>query len=533
MAQGGDDCTIPTALTAFGTFSFDSSTATTSGFNGGGSCNPGASTINQDLFWAFTAPSSGAFQFDTNGSSFDTKLSVHIGGDCASTCAGYSDDDGVGLQSLVQLGGVSAGTVILVQVGGFGANSGQGLLNITEYVDPCLPGNDDAFEENDLCTSPASIVAGFYPGLFVAADDRDFYRITLQASEVITVTASNTTTAIDVAIYDAGCTVLVGNGTGVATYSTVGAAGPVDLIVEASLDLFSTASCGSYDLEIAVTPDPCALLPDAFEENDDCASAVALGDGFYPGLSAFENDNDYFAIALAAGATLDCEILFVDAAADLDLYLWDPAVECDTNVAGTGGAYLARGFTASDDEQILYTNATGSTQNLIIEIDVFSIGGCNNYDLQLSGVSRPGGGVGVAYCPSNANSTGVPSMISATGSVAVADNDLTLSATDLPTSSFGLFLVSRTQGFDANPAGSAGNLCLGGEVGRFDGSGRVMDSGALGVIDLTIDLTAIPQRVGFEATVAGDQWNFQLWHRDSSPSGPTSNFTNGLQIDFI
>ncbi len=535
FAQGTDDCVAPTPLTAFGTVAFDTTVATTSGFDGGGTCATGSTTINQDLFWVFTAPATGDIQFDTDGSSYDTKLSVHMGTDCSATCVDYDDDGGAGLQSLIQVLGVTQGTQFVVQVGGFGTASGTGVLNIVQYVDPCSVAVDDSFEDNDLCTAPVTVPLGFLSGVYVSTTDLDYYRVTVQPGEILSATASNTTLgAVDVAIYDASCNVLDDPGFGPAEWSTIGAAGPVDLIVEVSMDDFASSNCTEYDLDLATMPDPCVGLPaDSFEENDDCASALPLGDGFYPGLTVFDNDNDYFAVGIDAGVTMTADIFFTDDIADVDIYLWDPAIECDTNVAGTGGAYLVRGFSASDDEQITYTNNTGAAQNLIIEIDMFTGLGCNTYDLQVAGVNGMSGGPGTSYCSANANSTGIASEITATGSRLVADNDITLTATDLPPLAFGFFITSRQQNFVMNPAGSAGNLCLGGAIGRYVGAGQIMNSGTAGEISLTLDLTMIPQPNGFEAVMAGDQWNFQLWHRDSSPAGPTSNFTNGVSIDFI
>ena len=137
------------------------------------------------------------------------------------------------------------------------------------------------------------------------------------------------------------------------------------------------------------------------------------------------------------------------------------------------------------------------------------------------------------FCdPVVANSTGMPSAISAQGSNVVADNDLVVTATQLPRFTFGFFITSQMQGFVANPGGSAGNLCLAGSIGRYVGPGQVQNSGATGSIALDIDLGQVPQPNGAVAVAAGESWNFQLWHRDSAPSGPTSNFSGGVSILF-
>ncbi|MEM8711604.1 MAG: hypothetical protein AAGG01_11675, partial [Planctomycetota bacterium] len=57
---------------------------------------------------------------------------------------------------------------------------------------------------------------------------------------------------------------------------------------------------------------------------------------------------------------------------------------------------------------------------------------------------------------------------------------------------FGFFVTSQTEGFAANPGGSAGNFCLGGAVGRYVGPGQILNSGSLSQIELTIDLTQVP-----------------------------------------
>ena len=144
----------------------------------------------------------------------------------------------------------------------------------------------------------------------------------------------------------------------------------------------------------------------------------------------------------------------------------------------------------------------------------------------------PTGGLGVSYCTANPNSTGVTGDISATGSDQVGLNDLTLTAGDLPANSFGFFLASQTQSQVANPGGSAGNLCLGGAIGRYVGPGQVLNSGSTGAFSLALDLTNTPQPTGTVAVQPGDTWNFTTWHRDAVGGTTTSNFTDGLWITF-
>ncbi|QDV07414.1 hypothetical protein Poly30_29380 [Planctomycetes bacterium Poly30] len=155
-----------------------------------------------------------------------------------------------------------------------------------------------------------------------------------------------------------------------------------------------------------------------------------------------------------------------------------------------------------------------------------------NAEMEMAIRAVPDTGIGTPYCTANPNSTGVAGSISAAGSDAVIDNDLTLTAEQLPNNSFGFFIVSPLQGFAANPGGSSGNLCLAGSIGRYVGPGQIKNSGAAGAFSLMINLTAIPTPTGPVAATAGSVFNFQSWYRDSSGGVPTSNFTNGLEVTF-
>ncbi len=143
------------------------------------------------------------------------------------------------------------------------------------------------------------------------------------------------------------------------------------------------------------------------------------------------------------------------------------------------------------------------------------------------------GGIGTSYCgPAVANSTGNSASLTATGSTAVAQNDVTLVASSLPNNSFGFFLASRTQGLVNQPGGSQGVLCLGGSIGRYVGPGQIRNSGATGSFDLVLNLTQTPTPSGLVAIAAGQSWNFQAWYRDAVGGVATSNFTDGRAISF-
>jgi hypothetical protein len=148
-----------------------------------------------------------------------------------------------------------------------------------------------------------------------------------------------------------------------------------------------------------------------------------------------------------------------------------------------------------------------------------------------TGIAFERGSLGTPYCsPAVVNSTGVPAMISASGSLLVAMNTLTVEALSLPQSVFGYFLTSRVQGSVANPGGSTGNLCLGGAIGRYVGPGQIQNTGATGTIALGIDLTRLPTPTGPVGGAAGETWNFLAWYRDALGGTATSNFTDGVAL---
>jgi formylglycine-generating enzyme required for sulfatase activity len=123
-------------------------------------------------------------------------------------------------------------------------------------------------------------------------------------------------------------------------------------------------------------------------------------------------------------------------------------------------------------------------------------------------------------------------MISGSGSAVVQLNNLVLTSSGLPLNAAAYFLCSRTQGFVQSPGGSAGNLCLGNPIGRRVG-GVIPNSGATGVVNVTADLTAMPQPTGTVGVLPGETWRFQCWYRDSVLGFPTSNFSDGLRVLFF
>lgn len=84
-----------------------------------------------------------------------------------------------------------------------------------------------------------------------------------------------------------------------------------------------------------------------------------------------------------------------------------------------------------------------------------------------------------------------------------------------------------------NPGGNAGNLCLGGKLGRFVGPTDIITADGFGSGSIRVDLNMMPQPSGFVQVQPGDVWNFTCTIRDGSPTGGvTFNFANGLEVMF-
>ncbi|MCP4742898.1 MAG: VCBS repeat-containing protein, partial [Actinomycetales bacterium] len=121
-------------------------------------------------------------------------------------------------------------------------------------------------------------------------------------------------------------------------------------------------------------------------------------------------------------------------------------------------------------------------------IDSVDISAGTSLDDNGNGIPDECESIGTRYCTASANSSGLPGELTVIGSDLLSQNDVTLTARQLPLQSFGFFLTSLTQGFTTNVPNSQGTLCLAGNVGRFVGPGQIQNSGADGAIFLGINL---------------------------------------------
>jgi hypothetical protein len=132
--------------------------------------------------------------------------------------------------------------------------------------------------------------------------------------------------------------------------------------------------------------------------------------------------------------------------------------------------------------------------------------------------------LGTPFCSGLVNSTGVGSEVSASGSLSVAAQDLTLAAVNNPPGQVGLFFYGPLQ-LDGNSSVAMGNglRCVGGPIVRIhpptfvDGAGE-----ATRVIDWSLASSA--------GLLAGTTQHVQFWYRDPDAGGAGFNFSNGLSL---
>ena len=273
------------------------------------------------------------------------------------------------------------------------------------------------------------------------------------------------------------------------------------------------------------------------------SNAIDNGDGTWQyEYAVFNNNSDLsgqsFTIPFGAN------VFAIEAGMSFPLY---HSGEPYTNAPWTA-TVSATGVTWSTDTFAQDVNANalrwGTTYSFWITTDaapvmgnatlgLFKPGGPGNQSVALL---TPGDGSGNSvfaqnYCMANANSTGATGLTSL-GNVDLMARTMDLTASDLPNNAFGFFITSTTEGFAASPGGSAGNLCLGGAIGRGVGGG-VFNTGAIGAFTGIVDLDNMPTpTTGNTSVMPGETRYFQAWHRDSLFGIPLSNFSNGLRVTF-
>jgi hypothetical protein len=575
----GDTCADAIAI-GVGATAFDTTGLSDSGFHDGSCVSRDGFT---DIWYVFTAATDGDHVIDTCGADIDTVLRVFDSADCATAVCLAGNDDacnmstGAGFASSLTATLV-AGQSYLIQIEGWGSGDiGAGTLTITE---PSLDNGDDCGQAlpavvgaNPFDTTGLND-SGFHDGSCVSRDgftdiwfvytagiDGDHVLDTCGA-DIDTVLrifdSADCATAVCLAGNDDACNMSTGAGFASSLTATL-VAGQSYLI---QIEGWGSGDIGAGTLTIT-EPSACDGNDDLFTQvfsNGDCASASPLTNGYYTGLTVCQDRLDFYTFAVADGATLDAQIQFDQATADLDMFLYDAAT-CNSDPADPGcTGSLACGYSASSNETISWTNTTGADAVVTLRVNIWANNSADiaTYDMSISGIAASS--VSVVCTPPNANSTGGAVTIGASNSGffnASSGALLTwLNATGGPDGEFGYFLVSATY---AEPGVSVadGLLCLTGGIGRYNAEAGNANSlrnstgtfvasatGGLSVFQCANGLTIGGDATGFNVPdqlpwiagssipapniQPGDSFTFQMWYRD----GASSNFSDAVSVQF-
>ncbi len=425
-------------------------------------------------------------------------------------------------------------------------------MNVSVTLTQCAALSDDVYEDNDTCATAAFLSPGHHLGLSVLVDDPDFYEVSVPAYGAVSakITASNLG-AIVPETYPETCDPPPPGFWFDHVAFTNDTPNPVSRVFKIGSEGPPGDNCSSYDLEVVNYDMPCLTgLPDRFESNDDCQSAVPLSNGFFTDLGIDALDVfDYFEVCLADGATGQVDMHFDRLLHAMRVDLYDPTIaSCGSEAGRLIGSYPY----SSDLATFTYTNNTGADKIYMVRVGWRYLHQgfngstpCAQYDLGISGFGACGTGeTGIRFCdPMDQNSTGLPTIL--TGNIGSGSGSgLHLEAAQGPPGEFGYLLVGG--GF-TQPGVSLGDgrLCLTGgpnqvfgrynssgiqnSLGVFDGLGAFISLGNPPPGGTGYDIPAQLPVTGLPQIQTGETWHFQLWHRDIPSS---SNLSNGLSVQF-
>ncbi len=200
----GDDCANAIVISEVTDYAFSTTGATSSGANPG--CGGGTDPV--DIWFEYTPATDGTISIDLCGSSYDTRLAVWDA--CGGNVLGCNDDsENCGNNSYQSYlsGQVTGGTTYYIQVGGYNAATGDGLLTI---ILANIPTNDDcanAIAIGEVTDLPFNTLAASASGINPACGGTDpvdiWYTYTATETGTVSVDLCGSTYDTRLAVWDA------------------------------------------------------------------------------------------------------------------------------------------------------------------------------------------------------------------------------------------------------------------------------------------------------------------------------------------
>jgi hypothetical protein len=291
VSGGSDTCATATAIAGNGPFNGDNIGATTDGPSNCG-------LLGRDVWYNWTAATSGSTTFSLCGSTYDTAMSVYDTTACTGALLACNDDF-CAFQSQVSVA-VTAGNSYKIQIGGFNGSTGNFVLNITPPAAGCAcSGNPPEGEANcgiptdtfnGGCNSAPPVYSAIACGGTVCGTaawngttrDTDWYQFAITSTSTVTWTVT-AEYAVVTALLDNNCPPGVFDfdfGAACAATSSTAVLGPGTYVAFTAPDFAGpTFACGGANTYAGALS--CVCLPPA---NDACASAVPIsGNGPFTG----------------------------------------------------------------------------------------------------------------------------------------------------------------------------------------------------------------------------------------------------------
>lgn len=280
--------------------------------------------------------------------------------------------------------------------------------------------------------------------------------------------------------------------------------------------------------ELHILPAPCTapnFIDDPWEDNDTLAQAVPLPTGLTTNLFIVAGDPDFYSLTIPAGQELQIQPVGLSGYHEFWLY--------HSNGALVGPRYNG----------VYYGPQSGSPLDVIVELRWFpglaERDNCREYDLDVQ--FQPSDPRFMSFCnPSAPNSAGRATILNGWVNAPQYGSRVTLGSFNGPFDQFGYFLVANQFADPGIPLG-LGELCLTGTIARYNVAGSPLDSlgeydhegifqnvvgtGFFGYGFIPPDDLPAP----FGMILAGETWNFQVWHREP---GGQSHLSNGLSVQF-